>query len=60
MPIKVIPLQEALAADRVDQPGMFKKIIHLNLKSHSNGYQKHILDLDIEKCFDPIRNSKLS
>ena len=33
--------------------------IFLNLQSTSNGYNKSILELDIEKCFDKIRRNKL-
>lgn len=33
--------------------------IFLNLQSTSNGYNKSILELDIEKCFDKINHNKL-
>lgn len=33
--------------------------IFLNLQSTSNGYNKSILELDIEKCFDKIDHHKL-
>jgi group II intron reverse transcriptase/maturase len=33
--------------------------IFQNLKSNSKGYEKSILELDIEKCFDEINHSKL-
>lgn len=33
--------------------------IFQNLKSNSNGFEKSILELDIEKCFDKIDHSKL-
>ena len=36
-----------------------QKLIFLNLKSDSNGYQKRIYELDIEKCFDKIDHNKL-
>lgn len=36
-----------------------QKIIFLNLSTNANGYQKSILELDIEKCFDKINHDKL-
>ena len=36
-----------------------QKIIFLNLSSNANGYNKSILELDIEKCFDKIDHDKL-
>nr|YP_010448222.1 hypothetical protein NRL16_pgp067 [Symbiochloris sp. SG-2018]UTQ75703.1 hypothetical protein [Symbiochloris sp. SG-2018] len=35
------------------------KNIFLNLQSISNGYNKSILELDLEKCFDKIDHTKL-
>ncbi len=34
-----------------------QKVIFLNLRSMSNGREKRILELDIEKCFDRINHS---
>ena len=36
-----------------------QKVIFANLNSNSKGYQKSILELDIEKCFDKIDHNKL-
>jgi RNA-directed DNA polymerase len=36
-----------------------QKALFLNLRSNSNGYQKRILELDIEKCFDRIDHTAL-
>jgi group II intron reverse transcriptase/maturase len=36
-----------------------QKNIFVNLRAKSNGYQKSILELDIEKCFDNINHEKL-
>lgn len=36
-----------------------QKVIFLNLNSNSKGYEKTILELDIEKCFDKINHDKL-
>ena len=36
-----------------------QKIIFNNLRSNSKGYEKRILELDIEKCFDRINHSSI-
>merc|ERR1712054_409261 len=36
-----------------------QKILFLNLKSDSNGLNKRILELDIEKCFDRINHTSI-
>ncbi len=36
-----------------------QKVVFLNLSSNSKGYEKSILELDIEKCFDKIDHDKL-
>jgi len=36
-----------------------QKILFLNLRSSSNGLNKRILELDIEKCFDRINHNTL-
>ena len=36
-----------------------QKILFLNLRSNSNGLNKRILELDIEKCFDRINHNTL-
>ena len=36
-----------------------QKILFLNLKSNSKGYQKRVIELDISKCFDRISHSSI-
>lgn len=36
-----------------------QKIAFLNLKSDANGYQKRVLEIDIEKCFDRISHDSI-
>ena len=36
-----------------------QKILFLNLKSDSNGIDKRVIELDIEKCFDRINHSSI-
>lgn len=36
-----------------------QKYMFHNLNSHSNGYRKTIVEIDIEKCFDNINHDKL-
>ncbi|MFW9259671.1 group II intron reverse transcriptase/maturase [Nostoc sp. CALU 546] len=36
-----------------------QKYIFDNLKSHSNGIEKRVIELDIEKCFDRINHSAI-
>ncbi|WP_373545584.1 group II intron reverse transcriptase/maturase [Chamaesiphon sp.] len=36
-----------------------QKILFLNLSSHSNGINKRVIELDIEKCFDRINHSAI-
>jgi RNA-directed DNA polymerase len=36
-----------------------QKILFLNLKSNSNGIDKRVIELDIEKCFDRINHSAI-
>lgn len=36
-----------------------QKILQLNLKSNSNGTDKRVIELDIEKCFDRINHSAI-
>jgi RNA-directed DNA polymerase len=36
-----------------------QKILFLNLKSDSNGIDKRVIELDIEKCFDRINHSAI-
>jgi len=36
-----------------------QKILQINLKSNSNGKEKRVIELDIEKCFDRISHSSI-
>ena len=36
-----------------------QKILFLNLRSYSNGIDKRVIELDIEKCFDRINHSAI-
>ena len=36
-----------------------QKILQLNLKSNSNGINKRVIELDIEKCFDRISHTTI-
>ncbi|NEQ18954.1 MAG: RNA-dependent DNA polymerase [Microcoleus sp. SIO2G3] len=36
-----------------------QKVIFLNLRSNSNGINKRVIELDIEKCFDRINHSTI-
>jgi RNA-directed DNA polymerase len=36
-----------------------QKILQINLNSHSNGIDKRVIELDIEKCFDRINHSTI-
>ncbi len=36
-----------------------QKILFLNLKSNSNGIEKRVIELDIEKCFDRINHKSI-
>lgn len=59
------PVYEAYASDGSlgFRPGRSiwdaQKKIFFNLRSNSNGYQKSIIELNIEKCFDKIDYDKL-
>jgi len=36
-----------------------QKVLQINLKSNSNGINKRVIELDIEKCFDRINHSTI-
>lgn len=36
-----------------------QKLLQINLKSNSNGFNKRILEIDIEKCFDRINHNAI-
>lgn len=52
-------LQETFASNLSCPAKDIQKIVPTNLGSSLNGYKKHILELNIEKCFDRINHDQL-